>query len=169
MRIGLRRQFYVLFDDEPSRAHYKFFVVSLLSDLLANVLRQSYFDFQKLAYLNAKLSRRLSKLEDDKSHASMPSLDTYEKLFLLLGPGVLKLMKETDARVKEPWDNFKKSVLRPIPRLPRKIFGQFNGQDPFYLTLPNSSHYLRGIATGQAFLQTQQLGSRSKYHFLQIQ
>jgi hypothetical protein len=158
LRVGLRRQFYILFGDEPSRAHYKFFIASLLSDLLATVLRQNYFDFQKTAFLNAKLSRRLSKLEDDKTHASMPSLGTYETLFLSLGPGFLKVMKEADARVVEPWENFKKSVLRPIPRLPRKIFGQFNGQDPFYLTLPNSSFYLRGIATGQAFLQTQQSG-----------
>jgi hypothetical protein len=161
--VGLRRQFHILFGDEPSRAHYKFFIASLLSGLLVDVLRQNYFDFQKMAFLNAKLSRRLSKLEDDRTNASMPERDVYEKLFHLLGPGFLMVMKEADARVQEPWENFKKSVLRPVPKLPRKIFGWLNGQDPFYLTLPNSSLYLQGIATGQAFLQSQQYhGQQSK-------
>jgi hypothetical protein len=165
LRVGLRRYFHLLFGDEAGRVHYKFFIASILSGLLGDVLRQSYFDFQRMAFLNAKLSRRLSKLEDDRTNASMPLRDTHEKLFHMLGPSFLKLMKEADARVQEPWENFKKSTLRPIPRLPRKIFGRLFGQDPFYLTLPNSGLYLRGVVTGQALWQSQQSRQQSEHDF----
>lgn len=149
LRVGLRRMFYILFGDEAGQAHYKFFIATVLSDLLSDILRHSTFDNQKLAFLNAKLARKLSKLEEDKAKAPMPLRETHDALFNLLGSHFLEQMKDCGSRVHGPWNDFKRATQRFIPRLPRKIFGDIlYGQNPFRLTLPNSSRYLQGIPTG---------------------
>jgi hypothetical protein len=159
LRIGLRRHLHLLFGDESGQAHYKFLIASVLSDLLADILRRGGFDHHKMAFINAKLSRRLSKLEDDRTNASALLQGTYEKMFDMLGPKFLHIMSDASRSVDVPYEKFKLSVLRIIYRLPWKMVGpKLHGQDPFLLTLSSSGQYLGSIPTGPAFWQLQQIG-----------
>ncbi|TLD22632.1 hypothetical protein E2P81_ATG07825 [Venturia nashicola] len=151
LRVGLRRMFYILFGDEAGRAHYKFFMAVVLSDLLSDILRHSNYDYHKLAVLNAKLARKLSKFEEDKAKAPTSLRETYDAFFNLSSPHLLLQLEDSSSRVHGPWNEFKRANHRFIPRLPRKIYGNMlHGQNPFYLTLPASWRYLQGIPTGGA-------------------
>lgn len=148
-RVGLRRMFYILFGDEEGRIHYKFFIATVLSDLLSDVLRHGTFDNQKLAFLNSKLARKLSKLEEDKAKAPESLRKTYDSLFGLSGQHLLGQMEVSSNRVHGPWNEFKRTTQRFIPKLPRKMIGNMlHGQNPFYLTLSNSFRYFQSIPTG---------------------
>lgn len=165
LRVGLRRLFYLVFGDESGRAHYKFFIASVLSSLLADILRRGSFDHQKMAFLNAKLSRRLSKLEADKTTAATSLRDTNERLFDSFGPEYLRLMNAASRSVEGPYENFKASVKRFIPRLPVKMSGfTLNGQNPFILILANSCHYLDSIPTGRSFWHSQQAALTNEHN-----
>lgn len=151
LRVGLRRMFYILFGDEAGQVHYKFFMAVVLSGLLSDLLRHGNYDSHKLAVLNAKLARKLSKLEEDKVKAPTSLRETYDILFKLSGPRVLDQIEDSSSRLHGPWDEFKRINKRFIPRLPRKIIGNMlHGHNPFYLTLSSSWRYLQGIPTNRA-------------------
>lgn len=151
LRVGLRRMFHILFGDEEGRIHYKFFLATVLSDLLSDMLRNRTIDNQQLAFLNSKLARKLSKLEDDKAKAQESSQKIFDALFDLLGPHFLEQIKDSSSRVHGPWNDFKRVTQRLVPRLPRRIYSNMlHGQNPFYLTLSNSLGYFQSIPTGLA-------------------
>ncbi|KAE9969172.1 hypothetical protein BLS_005470 [Venturia inaequalis] len=151
LRVGLRRMFHILFGDEEGRIHYKFFLATVLSDLLSDMLRNRTIDNQQLAFLNSKLARKLSKLEDDKAKAQESSQKIFDALFDLLGPHFLEQIKDSSSRVHGPWNDFKRVTQRLVPRLPRRICSNMlHGQNPFYLTLSNSLGYFQSIPTGLA-------------------
>jgi hypothetical protein len=116
--------------------HYKFLLCLVLSRLIEDALDCLTPDL--LAFLNAKLARRLVKLNDDRDRASPNVRPVYELMFATLDPLFRKLTKKANERLEMVWNDFKKRIQRPIHLLPR-----YADQAHLILTLPSSGLYLK--------------------------
>lgn len=138
LRVGVQRHFCTLLGGETGRVHYKFLICLVLARLLNESL--DHLSPELLAFLKAKICRRLVKLEVDKDRSPPNVRAIYEYLFTNLEPLFHKIIQDAIERVKVTWTNFKNIIRRTIPSLPLTA-------DPrdLYLTLPNSGFYLQQV------------------------
>ncbi|KAI9782401.1 MAG: hypothetical protein M1816_001899 [Peltula sp. TS41687] len=138
LRVAIQRHLYTLLGGEAGRVHYKFLVCLALAGLLDDTLQ--HLTPESLAFLKAKLCRRLVKLQVDKDRASDTARILYEYMFTNLSPLFDKTTQAAVEHISAVWDKFKKSIRRPIPPLPRRA-----DQRDLFLTLPNSQSYLEQV------------------------
>jgi hypothetical protein len=138
LRVGLQRHLYTLHGGEDGRAHYKFLLCLVLARLIDNVLDHLSPDL--LACLKAKLTRRLAKLEVDRSSAATNVRSVYELMFATLGRCFHKTTEKASEHIEMVWNDFKKTIRRPVQLLPR-----YADQAHLLLTLPNSGIYLQQV------------------------
>lgn len=138
LRVGLQKNLSTLFGAEVGRVHYKFLICLVLTRLIDDTL--DHFSPELVAFLKAKLCRRLVKLDVDKDRASSTIRPIYEYMFTVLGSLFHKTTKKANKSIELAWTNFKKTIRRPIPALPR-----FADLQDLLLKLPNSSAYLHQI------------------------
>lgn len=159
LRVALGRHLCTLHGDEAGRAHYKFLFCLVLARLIDEVLEHLSPElFELLAFLNAKLTRRIVKLEVNKGRASKDVISLYNIMFSKLGDVFRQTTTKANRRVYLVWNQFKTTIKRPIPL----ITGPASRRD-LTLTLFNSGPYLKKVlssnnlrATGpQAFVPYQ--------------
>lgn len=140
LRVSVQKHLRTLLGDQVGHVHYKFLICLVLARLIDDTL--DHISPELVALLKAKLCRRLVKLEVDKNRASSTACPIYEYMFRTLGPLFHKTTKRANKRIGEVWTNFKKTIRRPIPLLPR-----YADPQDLYLKLPNSGAYLQQILT----------------------
>lgn len=159
LRVALGRHLSILHGDEAGRAHYKFLFCLVLARLIDEVLEHLSPElFELLAFLNAKLTRRIVKLEVNKGRASKNVISLYNIMFSKLGNLFRQTTTKANRRINLVWNEFKNTIKRPIPF----ITGPASRRD-LILTLSNSGPYLKKVlasnnlrATGpQAFVPYQ--------------
>ena len=84
LRVALQRHLCTVQGGESGRAHYKYLVCLMLSQLVKDCL--GHLDLELVAFLKTKLCRRLVKLDSDKAIASAEVQSVYETLSTLLRP-----------------------------------------------------------------------------------
>ncbi|EED24514.1 hypothetical protein TSTA_078690 [Talaromyces stipitatus ATCC 10500] len=139
LRVSVQRILYLTLGEEKGRAHYKFLMCVLMSQLLMDCVQAS-FSPELCNFLRAKLCRRLAKLESEKLLARSSALQTYSDLFESTLPVCHDAIERTTRFIEKQWNAFKSNSLRKIPLLPR-----FADESDLYLTLPNSGPYLRSV------------------------
>ncbi|PSN61496.1 hypothetical protein BS50DRAFT_578491 [Corynespora cassiicola Philippines] len=134
LRVCIRRQLQLAHGNEAGRSLYKFLITILLVELLEECTDQLAPEFTTL--LKAKICRRLAKLEQEKSN--LPATHGY--LLTVTGKFFKESITHVTSRVDIAWENFKREIIRPIPRLPLRANRQAQ-----YLSLPNSGAYLQSV------------------------
>ena len=137
LRVATQRQLCLGFGDEIGRAYYKFLMCILLAQLLEDGAGQLAPELTIM--LRAKLCRRLAKLEMDKTRAPSASA-VYKQLFASVGPFAKAIIERATEQVASAWTNFKRTITRPIPKLPARA-----GKQDLRLSLPNSEKYLLNL------------------------
>lgn len=157
LRVGLQKHLCTLLGGEVGRVHYKFLMCLVLTRLIDDTL--DHLSPELVAFLKAKLCRRLVKLEVDKDRAPATVRHIYKHLFTTLGPLFHKTTKRANKGIQLAWADFKKTIRRPIPPLPR-----YADQQDLRLNLPNSGVYLQEILNQP--LQYGRSQSSAPYRFL---
>lgn len=117
MRVALQR-FLIILDGSPTgRAHYKLLLCVLLRNLLEGA--QDDIDPDLYSFLQAKLARRLAKLEVEKGQASPNVRAVYDASFAALGAIFSESLRKASKRLGVMWNGFKQEIQRPIPIIPR--------------------------------------------------
>ncbi|KAF4631564.1 hypothetical protein G7Y89_g6567 [Cudoniella acicularis] len=137
LRVAIQRQLCLVLGNEPGRACYKFFICTLLAQLLEDCAGQLAPELTMM--LRAKLCRRLAKLEMDKTRAYSASA-VCNQFFDSIGPMLKRIIEKATDQVESAWANFKTTIARPIPALPLHADGQ-----ALHLSLPNSEKYLYNL------------------------
>ena len=140
LRVGVQRHLCTLLGGEAGRVHYKFLICLVLARLLDKTL--NHLSPELLAFLKAKLCRRLVKLGVDMDRASPTVRTVYEYMFTTLGSFFHNTSRNAIEHIEVAWTNFKKTIRRPILPLSR-----YADQQDLYLTLPNSELYLQQVLT----------------------
>ena len=135
VRVGIQRHLYQLLGSETGRVHYKFFICLLLAILMKDMVKNT--GPEALVFLQAKLNRRLAKLEVDKDRAQRAFVKVYESFFNALTSKFLATNSLATQWVERAWADFRRSIQRPVQRLPFRA----SSQDTL-LSLPNSGYYL---------------------------
>jgi hypothetical protein len=138
LRVGLQRRLYTIHGGEAGRAHYKFLLCLVLARLIDDAIDHLSPDL--LAFLKAKLTRRLVKLEVDKDRVSSDFRSVYEVMLATLGPLFHKTIKKASERIGVVWNDFKKTIRRSIQLLPR-----YADQGHLILTLDQSGPHLQQV------------------------
>lgn len=138
IRVAVRRLFADTFNDADNglgRVHYKF----LMCVLLAQLLRDSTgrLAAEKTLMLQAKLCRRLAKLESEKLATRGSLQSTYDSFFVSTAALFQTAVRDAKRRVATAWDDYKRKTRRHIPLLPRRAPDQ-----ALILQLPNSGKIL---------------------------
>lgn len=157
LRVGIQKHLCTLFGGENGRVHYKFLICLVLARLVDET--SDHTSPELVVFLKAKLCRRLVKLEVDKDRASPTARPIYEYMFTTLGSLFRKTTKKANKEIDEAWGNFKKTIRRPIPLLPR-----YADPQDLRLKLPNSEAYLHQILT-QDLHGYGRSGSSAPYRF----
>ncbi|PLB47748.1 hypothetical protein P170DRAFT_510506 [Aspergillus steynii IBT 23096] len=138
LRVCTQRLLYLRHGASMGRMMYKFLMCSVLSNLLEDV--SDVLLPEQGSFLQAKLCRRLAKLDTVKERSD-PLLKThYAQMFKALGPIYQRSIDNMTQVTKSSWNAFKNSVSRKIPRLPKRA-----GSEDLRLSLPNSGVYLQEI------------------------
>ena len=156
LRVGLHRHLCTIHGCQEGNVHYKFLLCTAIALLLTDTLDHLSPDL--LVFLKAKLARRLVKLEVDRDRASPNVRPVYELIFATLGPFFHNVTKKASRRIDAVWNDYKRTVLRPVPALPRRA-----DQGQLRLTLPNSQSYLQEVLSWSRYMNkgTQ---SMTSYH-----
>ena len=134
LRVAIQRQLCLVQGSESGRACYKFFICTVLAQLLEHCTGQLAPELTVM--LRAKLCRRLAKLEMDKTQVCSASAG-YNQFFDSVGPMLKGIIEKTTVQVESAWARFKTTITRPIPALP-----PYAGEQALYLSLSNSEKYL---------------------------
>jgi Protein of unknown function (DUF3638) len=118
LRVGVERYLCTVHGGEAGRVRYKFLLCVVLAGLIKDAL--GHLTPELLALLNAKLSRRIVKLEVDNGRASANCQFIHYSLIATLGPFLHGTMTKAKERIETDWNNFKKQIRRPIPFLQRR-------------------------------------------------
>lgn len=144
MRVALQRFLIILHGSLTGRAHYKF----LSCVLLRNIIEEVPYDIDPDLYgfLQAKLARRLAKLEVEKVQAPENIRAVYDASFTALEAMLSKSLSKASERLGMTWNGFKQKIRRPIPLIPRRAW-------PIHtrLSLPNSEGYLRKVLSWHTY------------------
>jgi len=137
LRVAIQRQLILALGNEPGRACYKFFICTVLAQLLEDCA--GLLAPELTVMLRAKLCRRLAKLEMDKTRAYSAAA-VYNRLFDSIGPMFKGIIEKATDQVNAAWTNFKTTIARPIPALPSRA-----DEQALRLSLPNSEGYLNNL------------------------
>lgn len=146
LRVAVERQLCLSLGDIEGRACYKFIICIVLAHLLQDVVGELRPELTLL--LRAKLSRRLAKLEQERSQ----QLDTsiYDLFFESTGPWFRSIIETVTERINHVWTNFKSKTTRKVERLPSHA-----PPSDFRLSLPNSGRHLADLLSLRPAQQTQ--------------
>ncbi|EDO04342.1 hypothetical protein SS1G_06825 [Sclerotinia sclerotiorum 1980 UF-70] len=136
LRVALQRQLYSMSDF--GRTQYKFMRCLAMAQVLE--LSIHGVNLELLAFLKAKLCRRLAKLENDGDKESSALGAIHEQTFITLRPIFQKAIRRASEHIELEWVTFKQSNQRPVMPLPRRAADR-----DLDLTLPNSGVYLQRI------------------------
>ncbi|OCK76192.1 hypothetical protein K432DRAFT_428888 [Lepidopterella palustris CBS 459.81] len=139
LRVATQRQLCLALGSETGRACYKFLTCTVLAQLLDDCAGELAPELTVM--LKAKLCRRLAKLEMDKTQVCSASA-AYKQLFGSIGPLFKGIIEKATEQVESAWTNFKKTITRPIPKLPSRA-----DEHALCLSLPNSWEYLSSLLT----------------------
>ncbi|KAH6355539.1 hypothetical protein HBI34_227520 [Parastagonospora nodorum] len=134
LRVGIQRQLQLLLGDQAGRAYYKFFIITLLVELLLECPGRLAPELTLI--LRAKICRRLAKLEQEKDK----SPEVYDQLFRATTAFFKYSIAQATQLVNSAWEKFKRDTTRPVPRLPTRADPQAQ-----FLSLPNSGSYLQSV------------------------
>ncbi|EPS41761.1 hypothetical protein H072_4291 [Dactylellina haptotyla CBS 200.50] len=155
LRVAVERHLQQLFNPEEGRIQYKLLKCWLLQDLLKTTFRQIHPERSML--LQAKLCRRIAKLERERLLASGSLQSSYSYFLEKLRPVVCDTVRLVDGNIKETWGHYCQHIERRITTLPRRA----DSHDTT-LTLPSSGGYLDSIlADSTASTMTHQIISTS--------
>lgn len=139
LRVGLVRHLTALYGAEAGRVHYKFLLCAVLAHIIADAVVDG-IDHESVMLLNAKLCRRLAKLQESQNHASSNVHALHRSLFRQLGFFFEHTIQRAKQHVEDLWNKHKSSTVKQIHRLPQKSEDCDLG-----LTLPNSYSYLQQL------------------------
>ncbi|RSL92517.1 hypothetical protein CEP52_013761 [Fusarium oligoseptatum] len=117
------------------RVYYKFLICVVLANLLGESVQSLHPEMTLI--LQAKLCRRLAKLESEKNAVSGRLRLAYEDLFSATRAFFEGTVERTKREVVAQWENYKASIVRQIPLLPGRA-----PRDDLSLRLPNSGPIL---------------------------
>ncbi|VUC34643.1 unnamed protein product [Clonostachys rosea] len=138
LRIAVRRILSNLFNDGVDgigRIYFKFAMCIVLAQLLKECIGS--LAPEKTLMLQAKLCRRLAKLETERLDASGTLRSAFDTLFAATTPMLQDTISDAKQRVSNSWDQYKKKITRQIPKLPRSA-----PKEALRLDLPNSGDAL---------------------------
>lgn len=156
LRITIRRLLSNLFeqsDDKIGRAYYKFIICAVLANFLEESVGKLHPEMT-LA-LQAKLCRRLVKLESEKAASSGVLYIAYDELFGVTRNFFDIIVNDSKQKIATQWDHYKKSVTRHIPVLP----GRASDSD-LHLALKNSLPVLRRLLSQKLRAQNREASAR---------
>ncbi|KAF5023718.1 hypothetical protein F66182_4222 [Fusarium sp. NRRL 66182] len=138
LRVTLGRILSTLLEDAHEavgRVYYKF----ILCTVVANLLRDCVGNLQPemTLMLQAKLCRRLAKLESEQKAASGRLREVYDDFFTASSGYLGAIVANARARVASSWEEYKRGVVRRIPALPFRA-----SERDLVLALPNSRPFL---------------------------
>ncbi|KAI8716467.1 hypothetical protein NCS52_00940700 [Fusarium sp. LHS14.1] len=140
LRVAVGRQLSNLYQDEGSgRAWYKFLICVVLANLVRDCVGSLHPEMTLM--LQAKLCRRLAKLESEQKAASGSLRIVYDNLFSATEGFFDFILGAVKREVGIKWEMHKADIVRRIPRLPTKIAST----DDIILKLPNSFKFLRDL------------------------
>ncbi|KAG8361093.1 hypothetical protein FVEN_g899 [Fusarium venenatum] len=113
------------------RVYYKFIICTVLADLLKDCA--GTIQPEMAVMLQAKLSRRLAKLESEKNAASGPLRQTYDDFFTHSSVHFHTILTNANSQVTRSWEDHKQIIVRRIPVLPYRA-----SEKDLVLDLPNS-------------------------------
>ncbi|KAM0234985.1 hypothetical protein ACHAP5_009889 [Fusarium lateritium] len=134
LRVTIGRILSASFEDSHQavgRAYYKFIICAVLANLLRDSVGKLHPEM--ILMLQAKLCRRLAKLESEKMSASGPLKAVYTDFFTASSGHFETIVAESRRRVAGLWEDYKRHVIRYIPRLPQRA-----SKNDLSLNLPNS-------------------------------
>ncbi|KAM0369329.1 hypothetical protein ACHAPY_011037 [Fusarium culmorum] len=152
LRVTIRRILSTLLDDTHegiSRVYYKFIICAVLADLLRECARSIQPEMTPM--LQAKLSRRLAKLESERDAASGPLREAYDHFFTRRSDKFHTMLADARAQVTSSWDEYRKGTIWNIPILPYRA-----SDSDLVLHLPNSR------AAFQKLLSHKPMSTRSR-------
>ncbi|KAK7415019.1 hypothetical protein QQZ08_012459 [Neonectria magnoliae] len=138
LRVTVRRLLSNLFNDcgvGIDRVYFKFIMCAVLADLLKDC--SGKLAGEKTLILQAKLCRRLAKLESEKLAASGSLQSVYGNFFIATTGHFKAAVGDASQRVGNSWEEYKKKTVRRIPTLPRRA-----PTEDLRLALPNSGPIL---------------------------
>ncbi|UPK92282.1 hypothetical protein LCI18_003217 [Fusarium solani-melongenae] len=122
-------------DERIGRVYYKFIICVVLANLLGECVENLHPEMTLI--LQAKLCRRLAKLESEKQAASDTLRPVYERFFHATEGFFEGIIGRAKREVVTQWENYKASIVRPIPLLPGRA-----PTNDLSLRLPNSGRIL---------------------------
>ncbi|KAH7268297.1 hypothetical protein B0J15DRAFT_533760 [Fusarium solani] len=122
-------------DERIGRVYYKFIICVVLANLLGECVKSLHPEMTLI--LQAKLCRRLAKLESEKQPASDTLCMVYEHFFYATGAIFEGIVGRAKREAVTQWENYKASIVRPIPLLPGRA-----PTNDLSLRLPNSGPIL---------------------------
>lgn len=142
LRVGLGRHLAAIYGPGVGRVYYKIFLCMVLSLIIEDAV-QMEINSELLVLLNAKLGRRLAKLEGDLKHTSSDARAITKRMLSQLRPPFLRTLEASKKHVEALWNNHKKTRLKPIRPLPRNA-----DERDLILSLPHSSLSIQQTMTG---------------------
>ncbi|KAF4963149.1 hypothetical protein FSARC_8814 [Fusarium sarcochroum] len=121
LRVTLHRILSTLLDDTldgMGRVYYKFVICAVLANLLKDCMTKLHPEMTLM--LQAKLCRRLAKLESEKASVSEPLSAIYHDLFIASSDHFRAIIADAKQYVADLWEKHKSSVVRQIPILPHR-------------------------------------------------
>ncbi|KAI1778973.1 hypothetical protein F4818DRAFT_455215 [Hypoxylon cercidicola] len=135
LRVASQRQFCLILGNQRGRIAYKFLVCLILAELLEESTGKLSPDL--VTTLRTKLSRRMAKLEMDRTMAKPTHPDIYALLFNSLCPKIQNSIQQAITQIETAWDSFRHATTRYIPKLPFRAPAL-----ALELSLPNSGEQL---------------------------
>lgn len=148
LRVGIQRHMCVLDGAEAGTLQYKILLCLMLGRLIDDAI--GCLGPELLAFLRAKLARRLVKLELDIDSASSTTRLIWEATFSSLRNLFHETLQKADKYVEMKWDKHKIKIRRPIPILP-----QYANIEDLILTLPNSRSYLQKVLSSSIYVDSE--------------
>ncbi|KAJ4329353.1 hypothetical protein N0V84_000248 [Fusarium piperis] len=139
LRVAAGRHLTNMFEDERNgRVCYKFLICVVLGYLLRECVGS--LDPEMTLILQAKLCRRLAKLESEQKATSGTLCELYGSLFSATKTFFEFTIDAVERDVGAQWEKHKTSIIRHIPLLPGRV-----SRNDLVLKLPQSGPYLRSL------------------------
>ncbi|KAK1993934.1 hypothetical protein LX36DRAFT_728628 [Colletotrichum falcatum] len=155
LRVAIQRYLVSELGQLQGQLEYKFFVAVVLAAFLDASL--SHLDgMERIQFLQKKLCRRLVKLDLDKDRCQdKDALARYNYLFGSLGPKFNAAIDNCTKLIQRLLKQQRLSLVKQIPALPRKTFGQ-----DLRLSLRLSRDHIRSI------LQRSRVPTKKRYRYI---
>ncbi|KAI9675628.1 MAG: hypothetical protein M1817_000995 [Caeruleum heppii] len=137
LRVGIQGHLYRLHGPQIGRIYYKYLMCQFLAHLLEESLEA--VDPERMAFLNAKFTRRIAKLELVRTQASSDVRAVCDVMASCAKHYFHRTTHKVRHRIESVWHDFKESIRRPVPHLPRYAHPRNSS-----LALSNCGPYLNG-------------------------